>query len=640
MNPRSRSFRFHCAAVLLMAMAAYAGEAQPTPPANATTSAAPAEKSSEAKPARNSDRRRAAKLYLEASKLYEKSEFEAAMRGYQQAALLDPGNADYPLAVTVARSHAVTALIQSAAKSRLMGKAEAARVTLAHGLELEPGNAQLNQHMTELGDDALLGESKPIYEKGARTVGELEPLVPTPGVHSFHLRTDQGQMIRQVFKAYGIEANIDSSVRSAQTRLDMDSADWETATRVVGMVTSSFYVPLDAHKALVLRDTRDNRQQFLRQGLETVYLPGLTKEELTDVGNLAKNVFNVQQVVTEPSAGTITLHAPEKTLNVFNATMRELLDGRSQVFLEVRMIQLAHSNERNTGVHPPQSTTAVNVYAEEQSLLNANQALVQQIISSGLASANDPLAILAILAASGQISSSLLANGGALFGGGKTLSALSPGKATFNLNLNSSDSRELDDLKLRLGDGEDATLRSGTRYPIQTSSFSNLSGSSSTIAGLTGAGTSSSLSSLLASYSSGSTNIPMIEYQDLGLTLKATPKVMRGGDVALKLDMKITALAGSTINDNPILNNRSYSGVVTVKQGETVELISELDKSETRAISGVPGLSEIPGLNNTTGKDTQKSYATLLILITPHVVRGTQAAGRSPMMRIDKSGSQ
>jgi type II secretory pathway component GspD/PulD (secretin) len=132
----------------------------------------------------------------------------------------------------------------------------------------------------------------------------------------------------------------------------------------------------------------------------------------------------------------------------------------------------------------------------------------------------------------------------------------------------------------------------------------------------------------------------MIEYQDLGLTLKATPKVMRGGDVALKLDMKITALAGSTINDNPILNNRSYSGVVTVKQGETVELISELDKSETRAISGVPGLSEIPGLNNTTGKDTQKSYATLLILITPHVVRGTQAAGRSPMMRIDKSGSQ
>jgi len=103
--------------------------------------------------------------------------------------------------------------------------------------------------------------------------------------------------------------------------------------------------------------------------------------------------------------------------------------------------------------------------------------------------------------------------------------------------------------------------------------------------------------------------------------------------------MKITALAGSSINGNPILNNRSYSGVVTLKQGETVELISELDKSEMRAISGVPGISEIPGLNDLTGKDTQKSYATLLILITPHVVRGTQAAGHSPMMRIDKGAS-
>ncbi len=643
MKPHSLPFSFYCTAVMLTAMATSAGLAQSALPTNATKNATPpdtsAHNSSQTKQARNSDRRRAAKLYLDASKLYEKGEFEAALRGYMQAVALDPDNANYPLAATVARSHAVTALIQSAAKDRLMGKTEAARATLAHGLELEPGSVQLNQHIYELGDDALRGEQRPIYEQGARTAGGLEPLVSSRELHSFHLRADQGQIIRQVFKSYGIDANIDNSVRMTQTRLDLDNVDWDAAARVVGMVTTTFYVPLDAHRVLVVYDTKENRQQFLRQGMETVYLSGLTKEELTDVGNLAKNVFNVQQAVTEPSAGTITLHAPEMTLNAFNATMRELLDGRSQVFLEVRMIQLAHTNQSNTGVRPPQSMTVVNVYAEEQSLLNANQALVQQIISSGLASPDDPLAILAILAASGQISSSLLTNGGALFGGGKTLSALSPGTATVNLNLNSSDSRELDDLKLRMGDGDDATLRSGTRYPIQTSSFSSLSPSSPAIAGLTGAGTSSALSSLLASYGSSVPNIPMIEYQDLGLTLKATPKVMRGSDVALKIDMKITALAGGSINGNPILNNRSYSGVVTLKQGETVELISDLDKSETRAISGVPGISEIPGLNDTTGKDTQKSYASLLILITPHVVRGTQAAGHSPMMRIDKSAS-
>ncbi|MGA2277167.1 MAG: hypothetical protein ABSG00_06160, partial [Terracidiphilus sp.] len=155
------------------------------------------------------------------------------------------------------------------------------------------------------------------------------------------------------------------------------------------------------------------------------------------------------------------------------------------------------------------------------------------------------------------------------------------------------------------------------------------------IPGLTGAGTSGSLSSLLASYS-GATSIPQVQYEDLGLTLKATPKVLRNGDVALKIDMKIDALAGSSIDGNPVLNNRAYSGVVTLKEGEAVEVVSELDKSESRAISGVPGFSEIPGLNDATGKETQKNYASLLIIFYPHVIRGTQAAGHSPMMRIDK----
>ena len=60
------------------------------------------------------------------------------------------------------------------------------------------------------------------------------------------------------------------------------------------------------------------------------------------------------------------------------------------------------------------------------------------------------------------------------------------------------------------------------------------------IPGLTGAGSSSSLSSLLSSLSSVP-NIPMVQYEDLGLTLKATPRVLRNGDVALSIDMKLDA---------------------------------------------------------------------------------------------------
>jgi Flp pilus assembly secretin CpaC len=589
---------------------------------------------------RNADRRRAAKLYLASSKLFVNEKFEEAMRGYEQAAALDPGTPDYRLAAGVARSHAVTALVQAAAKARLRGNAEQARAILAHALELEPKNIQVAQHLYELGDDALLGQSRPSYEQGAGTVGAEVKLAPSAGVHSFHLRGEQRQIIQQVFKAYGIEVSVDSTVLAKQTRLDVDDADFETAARVVGLATGSFYIPLDSHHALAARDTKENRQQFTPMEFETVYLPGLNATELTDVVNLAKNVFNVQQATAEPTSGTITIRASHRAMNAFNATMRELLDGRNQVMLEVRMIQLAHTSTRNTGVQPMQSVAAYNVYAEEQSILTANASTVQEIISSGLASSGDTLAIIGILIAAGDVSSSLFSNGIALFGGGITQSALSPGKTTLNLNLNSSDSRELDQMQLRLSDGEDATIRLGSRYPIQTSSYSSLSSSSSSIAGLTGAGSSSSLSSLLASYTGGASNVPMVEYKDLGLTLKATPKVLRNNDVALKIDMKIDALSGTSLNGNPILNNRAWSGVVTVKQGEAVEVVSEMDKSESRAVSGTPGISEIPGLNDLSGKDTEKNYSTLLIIMTPHVIRGTQAAGHSPMMRVERGPGQ
>jgi Flp pilus assembly secretin CpaC len=307
--------------------------------------------------------------------------------------------------------------------------------------------------------------------------------------------------------------------------------------------------------------------------------------------------------------------------------------------LDVRLIQVVHTNQHNTGITPPQQITAFNVYAEEQAILNQNQQLVQQIISSGLASPGDTLAILGILLASGQVSSSIFQNGIALFGGGLTLSGLSPGPASVNLNLNSSESRELDQLQLHLGDGEEGTIKSGSRYPIETSQYSDLGTSGINIPGLTTAGASGSLSSLLSQLNSTTQTIPQVQYQDLGLTFKATPRVIRSGEVALTMDLKLTALGGSSINGLPVLNNRSYSGVATVKEGSAVVLVSQVDKEESRALSGLPGLTEIPGLNAITDRDVQRNYASLLIIISPHIIRRTQPAGHTPMVRIERGRS-
>jgi len=589
---------------------------------------------------RGSDARRALKLFLEASKLFEQQQFDQAMQDYRQAAALDPANRNYALAADLARSHAVTALIQQAAKDRIRGDASAERAAIERALQLDPANIQVTEHLHEMGDDLLRGLPTPIYEQDAGAIAGPIEIEPTQGTHSFHLHTDEKSLIQQVFKSWGLAATVDDSIHFAQARMDVDDATFEQATKILAMLTNSFYVPLDAHRVLVARDTQDNRRQFERLEMETIYLPGLASAEINEVGTVAKTVFDMQQAAVDPSAGTITVRAPAITLHAFNSTVRDLIGGRNQVLLEVELIQLAHTSDRNTGIHPPQSVAAVNVYAEEQSILNANQALVQQIISSGLAAPGDTLAIIGILLASGQVSSSLLTSGVALFGGGLTASALSPGSLSANISLNSSESKELERMQLRLGDGEAGTVKSGTRYPIQTSSYSaGIGASLPKIPGLTGAGTSSGLGSLIGSYGSSIPNIPQVQYQDLGLTLKATPKVMRNDDVALTIDMKIDALSGSSINGNPILTNRSYQGVITLRQGEGVVVASELDSQQSRAISGLPGFSEIPGLNDLTGNDLNKNGSTLLIVMTPHVVRGTQAAGHTPMLAVEKSTS-
>jgi general secretion pathway protein D len=611
------------------------------PAAAQTTDAASAQLAADqARQPRDSDRRHAAKLYLAASKLFMDERYEDAIRDYDEAYSLDPTNSNYRLAGEVARNHAVTAFIQAAAKDHLRGDAEGARAALAHALQLDPKNVEATQHLYEMGDDVARAQTSALYARAAGDAAGGLQLVPNAGIQSFHTRTDQRVLIQQVFKAYGITATLDDSIQSRIARLDIDKVNFGDATHALALITKSFYVPLDAHRALVASDTRENRLQFTRQQMETIYLSGLTAEEMTEVTNLGKQVFDLQQIIAEPGADSISIRAPADKIDAFNSTVRALIDGHSQVVLDVRLIQIAHTSDRNTGVQPPQTFTAFNVYAEEQSLLNANQALVQQIISSGLAAPGDTLAILGILLASGQVSSSLFQNGIALFGGGITQSALSPGATTANFALNSSDSRELDQIQLRLADGQAGTLKEGERYPIQTSSFSSLSASTPNIPGLTGAGASGSLSSLLASLEGSVPSVPQVQYQDLGLTLKATANVMRNDMVALTIDLQISALSGSSINGNPILNNRAYSGVITIKEGEGVVVASELDKSESRNISGTPGLSEIPGLNNITDKDVQRNYATLLVIITPHVVRGTQSAGHSAQIRVERGSQQ
>lgn len=585
-------------------------------------------------PASKQDRDRAEQFFLKGAKELKQDELKAAIDTFAKAAALNPGNPKYGMSEDIARQHRVTELVQEADKARNRGHFAEARARITEAYRLDPTDATVAQHMRELAEATVAGEPATSSEGEAEAAAPIR-LRPKPVRLSFHLRNNERNIISQVLPAYGIQPTLDDSVGVQQVRFDVDDADFATAEQALGLATNTFFVPLDPARALVARDSRANRTKYERQASETVYLPGMSHDELSQMINVAKNVFAVKTATSDANQNAITIRGPAENLGALNATLNSLLEGRGEVQLDVRMYEIDRTKAVNLGVILPNQTTLFNVYSEARNLLNSNSSLVQQIVSSGLAAPGDWEAILAILIASGQISNSILTQPFGVFGGGLSMTGVIYGGGSLHMQLNSSDVRALDQLQLRVLDGEEATLKTGEKYPIETSNYSSLSATPLTIPGISNAGLSSTLQNLGVSLSdlqaASQIAIPQVQYEDIGLTLKVTPRMQDAKNVSLKLNMQLSSLAGSTLNGLPLMNNRQYQAITTVKVGETTVLVSSLSRQESNAVTGIPGLSDLPGFQDLTNKNNNVDVAELAIVITPHIVRPVRREGGGGM---------
>jgi type II secretory pathway component GspD/PulD (secretin) len=115
---------------------------------------------------------------------------------------------------------------------------------------------------------------------------------------------------------------------------------------------------------------------------------------------------------------------------------------------------------------------------------------------------------------------------------------------------------------------------------------------------------------------------PGSEYVDLGLKVRATPRVHAEGEVSLNLQFDITALTGQNVNGIPILSNRTIEQAVRLRANETSILSGLIQSSEIRGITGWPGLAGLPLLGPlTSDRSKQQSDTELIIAITPRQLR-------------------
>lgn len=580
--------------------------------------------------------------YLEGARLLDRGELATAEKAFLKAAGIIPTKPEYVQAATLAREHRVTELVQQAGRARLLGHPQQADTLLAQASRLDPENNIVSQHRSTASEPQSRLETQ-LRDRGTnaferrpdRLAGPIVLSASTEG-KDLHLRGTTQQVIQQAFSLYGIRTVMDDSLQSQPMRVELEKIGYERASDIVLSMAHAFAVPLDQHTIIIAKDTPQNRQRLEPQLEETIYVPGFTSAQMKELGTVVQNVFDVKKASIQSNGGRIAVRAPGNTISAINQTLTDLVDGGAEVVLDINLYSVDRTRRRNIGVQLPQQIGVYNAESAAHDIVSANQSLVNQAISQGLvpADANDITIALALIS-SGLVQSSLLANTIGFFGGGLTLSGVTTNApTTFNLALNSSDTRVLDTIKLRLGDRETGTFRSGTRYPIITSTYSSgITGLPGSLAGATINGVSAQ--SLISKATS--VTIPQIQFEDLGLTMKATPTVQKSGQVSMQLDLKIEALGNSSLNNIPVLANRQFVSTITVKDGESTLLASSLSRSESAAISGLPGLGELPGFQTATAnKISERDTSELVLLITPHIVRHRKDNAAGPRIAFEQ----
>ena len=115
---------------------------------------------------------------------------------------------------------------------------------------------------------------------------------------------------------------------------------------------------------------------------------------------------------------------------------------------------------------------------------------------------------------------------------------------------------------------------------------------------------------------------PGVEYLDVGLKIKATPRIHPGDDVTLQMSFDLSSLAGESQNTIPVINNQTVDQTVRLKENQTGLVASFQETQLMNSINGTPGLAEVPGANSVLSDNTvQNQDNEVLILVTPRMVR-------------------
>jgi general secretion pathway protein D len=556
-------------------------------------------------------------LYAESAKPYYKhgeaaearQDYDAAYENYEKAYELNPSDLAYRTAVYRVRISASSLHATKGRKQLQAGDLQGALMEFLRAVEIDPGNEAAQQEIAKLreqqgqkapepagGLPETAGEQAEIDSMAAPV--ELRPISNQP--LTLHMVQDSKAVYQAVGEAAGVNVLFDPDYTGKTIHVDLTNVSLMDALRILGTLSNTFWRPITGNTIFVAANTRAKRTELEEQAIQTFYLTNAWQQnDLNDVQTAIRNVLPNTHVYGVQSQNAIVMRGSPDELLLAQKLVDDLDKARPEVVVDVAVLEVSKNWQRTLGIQWPSSAgVQLQPPTASSSSTTCPTGSTNCTPSTGT---NPTLYNLAHLNSNDF--------------------AVTIGAATANLLLSDSNTKVLQNPRIRATDQQKATMKIGQKIPIATGSYQ------------TGAAT-ALVSSLVNT---------QFQYQDVGVDIEMTPTIHFDRQVTLKMKIDVTSVAGyNNISGvtQPVFAQHSSEQVIRLNEGEASILGGILEKQDTVTWNGIPGLSSIPLVKYLFGsKDHTITEDEIVFLVVPHVMR-TQDLTPTNLRPIDTGSGQ
>jgi general secretion pathway protein D len=538
-------------------------------------------------------------LFQKGTKAEARQDYEAAFEFYKAAYQQKPDELKYRVPFERTRMLAAASKIKRGQKLREQGNLQEALTVFQQALEIDPSNdlaaqeirrtQQMMQKSGTGGQAAATPASKQEEEDPLRKrlEGASSPVAlaqfPDSPITALEMTEDSKVAYETIGKLAGINVLFDPDYTSRRLSIKLKGVSLQEGLDIVALESRTFWRPVTPNTIFVAQDTQAKRRELEQNVVKTFYLGNVSgPTDLQDIVNAIRTVLEVQRIQQIPSQSAIVIKGTPDQLALASKMIDDIDKSKPEVIVDVWVAQVRRDKLRNLGITPPQTLTVA--------LQGTNTT------STG----------------TGTGTTTTSTGGGLNFNDLQHLNSTNYSVAIDSLKavaiLSDTDSKILQNPKLRATDNEKATLTIADKIPIATGSFGTPLGIGTGV-GSVGVNT-------------------QFTYTDVGVKMEITPRVHPDGQITLKASLEISNLNGSqTIGGitQPIISTRKIEHTIRLMDGETNLLGGILETSDSTTISGTPFLGEIPLLKYLFSS-TSKEHITneLVFILVPHIVRSQE----------------